>query len=84
MIGSGVPSRLRTGPATMLYLEATSAAAAVALGANVTQVARASAPDRPAPSARELLRRGAVGTLFGLHTLRFWIYLSPDQGRRPG
>jgi hypothetical protein len=83
MIGSGVPSRLRTGPATLLYLEATSAAAAVALGANVTQVARANAADRPAPSARELLRRGAVGTLFGLHTLRFWIYLSPDQGRRP-
>jgi hypothetical protein len=82
MIGSGVPRRLRTGPATLLYLEATSAAAAVALGENVTQVARANAPDRRAPSARELLRRGAVGTLFGLHTLRFWIYLSPDQGRR--
>jgi hypothetical protein len=20
--------------------------------------------------------------LFGLHTIRFWIYLQPDQGRR--
>ena len=84
MIGSGVPGRLRTGPATLLYLEATSAAAAVALGANVAEVVRANAPDRATPSARELLRRGTVGTLFGLHTLRFWIYLSPDQGRRTG
>ena len=82
MIGSGVPSRLRTGPATLLRLEAASAAGALALGINLAQVARANAPERDAPTAGELLRRGAVGTLFGLHTLRFWIYLSPDQGRR--
>jgi hypothetical protein len=84
MIGSGVPGRLRTVPATLLCLEATSSAGTVVLGANVTQVARANAPDRSAPFARELRRRRAVGTLFGLHTLRFWIYLSPDQGRRTG
>jgi hypothetical protein len=28
----------------------------------------------------EVTRRAAVGTLFGLHTLRFWIYLQPDHG----
>jgi len=82
MIGSGVPGRLRPVPATLLHLEAASAASAAALGASVGRVGRANAADRPAPDARELLRRGAVGTLFGLHTLRFWIYLSPDQGLR--
>ena len=82
MIGSGVPGRLRPVPATLLHLEAASAASAAALGVSVARVARANATDRPAPDARELLRRGAVGTLFGLHTLRFWIYLSPDQGLR--
>ena len=26
--------------------------------------------------------RAALGTLFALHTIRFWIYLQPDRGRR--
>jgi hypothetical protein len=33
-------------------------------------------------SPLEALRRAALGTLFGLHTLRFRIYLSPDHGLR--
>jgi hypothetical protein len=32
---------------------------------------------------RETMRRAAVGTLFGLHTLRFRIYLQPGQGLHP-
>jgi hypothetical protein len=28
------------------------------------------------------MRRAAVGALFGLHTVRFRIYLRPDQGVR--
>jgi hypothetical protein len=82
VIASGAPGRLRAGPATLLWLEAASAASAVALGAGVTRVARANMTGSPAPDRRELLRRGAVGSLFGLHTVRFRIYLSPGQGRR--
>jgi hypothetical protein len=81
VIASGAPGRLRAGPATLLWLEAASAASAVALGAGVTRVARANMT-RCRPDRRELLRRGAVGSLFGLHTVRFRIYLSPGQGRR--
>jgi len=43
-------------------------------------------PDGQAPPARAgavgHVWRAAVATLFAVHTLRFWIYLRPDQGRR--
>ena len=32
--------------------------------------------------AADSVRRAAVATLFAVHTIRFGIYLRPDQGRR--
>lgn len=84
MIATGAPARLRRGPALLLWLEIVAAVAAAVLGVRLLVdpgvPARATAP-RPDPL--EVARRAAVGTLFGLHTMRFRIYLRPDQGRRP-
>jgi hypothetical protein len=82
LIGTGVPGVLRRGPGLLLWCEAGAAATASVLGAAASRVAAANTPGHPRPDARELLRRTAVVTLFGLHTVRFAIYLSPDQGRR--
>jgi hypothetical protein len=84
MIATGVPARLRRGPALLLWLEMVAAVAAAGLGLRLVlgsdAVTRATAP-RLDPL--EVARRAAVGALFGLHTIRFRIYLRPDQGRRP-
>jgi hypothetical protein len=84
MIAAGIPVRLRGGPATLLWLELGAAIAASCLGLQLAldEGASARAASRPGPA--ELARRTTVGTLFGLHTMRFWIYLRPDQGRKPG
>ena len=84
LIASGAPGRLRAGPAVMLYAEAAAAAVALVAGAPllVSEGAReAAVPTRPV--GREVLRRAALGVLFGLHTARFRVYLQPDHGRRP-
>ncbi len=81
MIAAGAPSRLRRGPAVLLWLEMAAAVAAAGLGLRLAVdkgAARRAATTRP--DALEATRRAAVGTLFGLHTLRFWIYLQPDHG----
>ena len=84
MIATGTPSRLRRGPAILLWLEAAAAVAATVtclppvLDAGVRDRARQARAD-----GFEAVRRAAVGTLFGLHTMRFRIYLQPDHGRRP-
>ena len=84
MIVAGTPSRLRRGPALLLWLETVAAIAAAALGLRLVVDAEAAAcSTAPRPDPLEVARRAAVGTLFGLHTLRFRIYLQPDQGRRP-
>lgn len=75
MVASGAPRRLRRTPATLLWLELGAAVAATAAGLPL-------AMGRKPPFSVELVRRAAVGTLFGLHTFRFGIYLRPDQGRR--
>jgi hypothetical protein len=84
MIATGVPARLRRGPAVLLWLEMVTAVTASGLGLRLllgpAGFERATAP-RPDPL--EVARRAAVGTLFGLHTMRFRIYLRPDQGRSP-
>ena len=83
MIAGGTPGRLRRGPAVLLWLEAGSAAAAAVT--NLRPVMNTEATDRAAGVHRsdslEVARRIAIGTLFGLHTWRFWIYLRPDSGR---
>lgn len=83
LVGSGAPEHLRRGPAVMLHLEL--AAAAVASAAGVRAIAAGTTQmgsERPWVDVVEGARRAAVGTLFGLHTLRWWIYLSPDRGLR--
>lgn len=83
LVGSGAPEHLRRGPAVLLHLEL--AAAAVASAAGVRAIATGTTQmgtERPWVDAVEGVRRAGVGTLFGLHTLRWWIYLSPDHGLR--
>jgi hypothetical protein len=83
MLAAGVPHRLRRGPAVLLWLEAAAGAAAVLAGLRplVDAAARQRAV-QPHPDRLEVVRRTAVGALFGLHTIRFRIYLQPDQGLR--
>ncbi len=83
MVASGVPARLRTVPAALLRLELAAGVAASLTG--LRPLLRGQSPDEAA-SARtsplETARRAAVATLFAVHTIRFGIYLRPDQGRR--
>jgi len=81
MIAAGVPARLRRGPAILLWLELGAAVAAAGLGLHLVVAEDASTRAASQPGPAEMARRIAVGTLFGLHTVRFWIYLQPDQGR---
>ncbi len=84
MIAAGTPAHLRRGPAVLLWLELAAAVAAAGLGVGLATDDRAAsraAGWRPVP--RETARRAAVGALFALHTVRFWIYLQPDHGLRP-
>ena len=83
LIATGAPRRLRRGPAALLWLKAGVAALAAVLGKRLIsdETARQHALDSR-PSGIEAARRASVGALFGLHTLRFRIYLSPDHGRR--
>jgi hypothetical protein len=82
MVAAGAPARLRRGPALLLWLELGAAAAAAGLGLRLVLVKGAVGRVARQPDSLEVGRRAAVGTLFGLHTVRFWIYLQPDQGRR--
>ncbi len=83
LLAMGAPSRLRRGPAALLWLETVAGAAAVLAG--VRPVVSAEARERARGAHRdrhEAIRRAAIGALFGLHTLRYRIYLRPDHGLR--
>jgi hypothetical protein len=80
MVVAGVPTRLRPGPAILLWMELTAAVAASGLG--LQSAIDEESCKRADPGPAEMARRFAVGALFGLHTVRFWIYLQPDQGRK--
>jgi hypothetical protein len=83
LLASGAPARLRPAPAALLWLETTFAAAAVLTGLRLvldSDARQAAVRARPTPG--ETLRRLTLGALFGLHTVRFRIYLQPDRGRR--
>ncbi len=83
MVASGVPGRLRRFPASLLRLEL--AVGVVASLAGLHPLLSVRSADRPAAAgvcAAETVRRAAVATLFAVHTIRFGIYLRPDQGRR--
>ena len=83
MVVGGSPGRLRKVPAALLRMEL--AVGVVASMAGLAPVLPARSPDQ-ATSARacdaDTVRRAAVATLFAVHTIRFGIYLRPDQGRR--
>ena len=84
MIAAGTPRRLRRGPALLLWLEAGAAALAALTGLRLLADGQAlEGASAARPSRVEAVRRAALGTLFGLHTMRFRIYLSPDRGLRP-
>lgn len=84
LIATGAPARLRRGPAFLLWLEMVAAVVAAGLGLRLAvDPAAAVRSADPRPDRVEIARRAAVGTLFGLHTVRFRIYLQPDRGRRP-
>jgi len=84
MIAAGVQGRLRRGPAILLWLEAAVAgtAAATTLRPVVDAAALLRAAGQARPDRLEAARRVAIGALFGLHTMRFRIYLQPDSGRK--
>ena len=82
MIASGVPRRLRRGPALLLWLELGAGLVAVAAGLDPRLAAEPAEGATSGLPVRETVRRAAVASLFNLHTIRFRIYLRPDQGRR--
>ena len=79
LVRLGAPRRLRPVPAALLWCELGAAAVASVAGLAAVVSPRTS-PARTAVGALEVVRRAAVGVLFGLHTYRFWIYLQPDRG----
>jgi len=82
MVASGVPGRLRTFPAALLRLELAIGVVASLAGLRLLLSVRSA--DGPAPAracAADTVRRAAVAMLFAVHTIRFGIYLRPDQGR---
>jgi hypothetical protein len=84
LIASGAPRRLRRGPATLLWLEGAAAGLSSVAGLRLLADAEACREASDArPSGPEAFRRISLGALFGLHTVRFRIYLQPDHGLRP-
>lgn len=84
LIASGTPRRLRRFPGALLWLEAVAGVVSVIVG--ILPVIDDKARQRAIaqrPVGVEVVRRIAVGALFGLHTWRFRIYLQPDSGGRP-
>ena len=87
LVAMGTPHRLQPGPSRLLWAETAVAVAATGAGLLLLrdpEVAAARDPGWNVPR-RELFRRFAIGMLFGLHTLRLRVYLSPGSGRlEPG
>jgi hypothetical protein len=83
MVAAGVPGRLQPGPAALLRLELAAATAASLAGLGALVGARSPGQGAPARARdADVVRRAATATLFAVHTVRFAIYLRPDQGRR--
>lgn len=83
MVAAGVPGRLRPVPAALLRLELATATVATLAGLGVLMGARSPGQGSPARAgASDAVRRAATAALFAVHTVRFGIYLRPDQGRR--
>jgi hypothetical protein len=83
LASTGVTTRLRPIPAALLWVEIGAATASAVAGIRPVLDGRAAAASaRPDPDRMEHVRRGSTAALFVVHTLRFWIYLQPDRGRR--
>jgi hypothetical protein len=82
MIAAGVPGRLRPIPAALLYLEPAAGVIAVLTGLPQLKPPSGAQAPPPRPSGVDTVWRAACAILFAAHTIRFAIYLSPDQGRR--
>jgi hypothetical protein len=83
MVASGVPGRLRRFPAALLRVELAVGVVASLAGLHSLLSARsADGPTAARPRTAETVRQAAVAMLFAVHTIRFGIYLRPDQGRR--
>jgi hypothetical protein len=83
LVASGLPGRLRTVPAALLRLELASAIMASLAGlAPLLDTRSAGQAPSATAGAVDAVRRVAVATLFTVHTIRFGIYLRPDQGQR--
>jgi hypothetical protein len=82
MVASGVPGRLRPVPAALLRLELAAGVLAVLAGLPLLLNMRRTSQQPPAWAG--MAWRAATATLFAVHTVRFGIYLRPDQGRRQG
>jgi deazaflavin-dependent oxidoreductase (nitroreductase family) len=81
LVRSGAPARFQPLPRALLRLELSAAAAATVLG--VVAVARPGQRVGRTPAGTlEGLRRLSVGLLFGFHTWRFRVYMSPSSGRQ--
>ena len=79
LVRGGAPARLKALPRVLLWLELGAATAAGGLG--LVAIARPSqGVERTPAGTLEAARRLAVGLLFGIHTYRFRIYLSPGRG----
>jgi len=83
MVAGGIPDRLRAIPAALLRLELAVGVVASLAGLRLL-VSRQSADQLASAGtcAADNVWRAAVAALFALHTIRFGIYLRPDQGRR--
>jgi hypothetical protein len=79
LVRGGAPARLQPVPRCLLWLELGAAALSALTG--LAAIARPAQPLEPTlAGALEGGRRVAVGSLFGFHTWRFWIYLQPERG----
>ncbi len=83
LVAGGVPEKLRAVPAALLRLELAAGAAASLAGLGPLLGARPAGRTAPAKArAADGVRRTAIAALFAVHTIRFAIYLRPDQGLR--
>lgn len=86
LLATGTTGRLQAAPVALLWAETATAAIATGTGLLLLrdpEVAVARQQGWRVGTA-ELLRRFAMGTLFGLHTMRFRTYLAPGSGSRAG
>jgi hypothetical protein len=84
LVASGTPSVLRPAPARLLYLELVAAIAATLTGLRLVFGRRTARSAGLSAIASELAPHASLVALFAIHTVRFWIYLRPDQGRKGG